>query len=65
MGVRVIRVPVYNSCPLDRNSGVLLDAGDHVANRALKIEDRIFWGDDDFENALVPGFLPLSSQRIQ
>jgi hypothetical protein len=65
MGVRVIRVPMDNTCPLDRNSGVLLDASNHVASRALKIEDRIFWGNDDFENTLVSGFLPLASQRIQ
>ncbi len=65
MGMRVIRVPMDNSCPLDRSTGVLLDASDHVACRALKVDGRIFQGNDDFENVLVPGFLPVVRQRIQ
>jgi hypothetical protein len=65
MRMRMIRVPMDNSCPLDRSSGVLLDASDHVACRALKIGGRIFRGNDDFENALIPGSLPLAGQRIQ
>jgi hypothetical protein len=63
--VWVIRVPVDNSGPFDRSAGVLLDASDHVACRALKIDVRVFRGNDDFENALVPGFLPEAGQRIQ
>ena len=65
VGVRVIRVPMDNSGPFDRSAGVLLDASDHVACRALKIDVGIFRGNDDFENALVPGFLPVAGQRIQ
>jgi hypothetical protein len=64
MSMRVIRVPMDNSGPLNRNTGVLLDASDYVACRALKVDDRIFRGNDDLENALVSGFLPLASQRI-
>jgi hypothetical protein len=65
MGMRVIRVPMDDSCPLDLSAGELVDASDHVASRALKIDGRILRGNDDFENALVPGFLPLAGQRIQ
>jgi hypothetical protein len=65
MGMRVIRVPMDNSCPLDPSAGVFLDASDHVACRSLKTDGRIFRGNDDFENALVPRFLPLAGDRIQ
>jgi hypothetical protein len=65
MGMRVIRVPMDDSCPLDRSAGVLLDASDQVASCALKIDGRIFRRNDDFEDALVPGFLPLVGHRIQ
>jgi hypothetical protein len=65
MGMRVIRVPMNDACPLDRSTGVLLDASDHVASCALKIDGRIFRGNDDFENPLVSSLLPLAGQRIQ
>ena len=65
MGMWVIRVPMDDPRPLDRSAGVLFDPSDHVACRALKIDGRIFRGNDDLENSLVPGFLSLAGQKIQ
>jgi hypothetical protein len=65
MGVGMVRVAMDNSAPLDGRSSVLLNPGDHAFGCLVEVNPRVFWRNNDLEDALIAGPLPAIGQRSQ
>jgi hypothetical protein len=65
MGVRMVRVAMDDSAPLDLAINVTLNAGDKILGSLAKICFLILWRDDDLEKAFVAGLLPVPGNRTE
>jgi hypothetical protein len=61
----MVGIVVYDAAPLDFAIEVLLNAADYSLGGSGKVGFLILWRDDDLEEALVAGLLPLPGNRAQ